>query len=169
MANNSVPFDFTVEDLRRWLSYDPETGIFRWNEDRNPSVRHGSIAGTKDKDSPIGICVNGNVRLANRLAWFYMTGEDPLNRDVFHIDGDKHNNRFANLEVHDLSPNKVIKKKYPPSLTGHRGISKTPYDTYCVRWTVDGKVRTFGSRKTLGAAVELRDTFLDALGYDKPD
>lgn len=41
--------DMTSEIVRKALSYDPETGIFRWKTTRRGIVRVGDVAGCKHK------------------------------------------------------------------------------------------------------------------------
>ena len=88
--------ELTQAELRRRLDYDPETGVFTWTESRG-SVRKGVIAGAKPRsDGYLLIRVYGNLYLAHRLAWLYMTGTWPEN-DIDHINCVRDDNRFINL------------------------------------------------------------------------
>lgn len=89
-------FDLTAERLRELLSYDPDTGLFRWRSFRAPGHKAGSVAG--------GYCAYGYIRIgvgqerhkAHRLAFLYMTGTYPPD-DVDHINGVRDDNRWQNL------------------------------------------------------------------------
>lgn len=88
----------TAEELRRILSYDAQTGIFTWIEVRCLKQR-GSIAGKKHNRGYWNIRIggrNGNLYLAHRLAWLYMTGKWPENQ-IDHINGIRNDNRWGNL------------------------------------------------------------------------
>lgn len=74
--------------LRSQLSYNPETGIF--------TRINGAIAGSISDSGYIRIQIGHKLYQAHRLAWQYMTGENPVNQ-IDHIDGDRVNNKFSNL------------------------------------------------------------------------
>jgi len=96
----------THSDLIALLEYDPDTGVFRWKVGRYI----GRTAGwTNQKTGRLLIGVKGKLYYANRLAWFYMTGEWPES-DVDHIDEDKTNNAFANLQLLTRTDN--LKKRW---------------------------------------------------------
>lgn len=78
------------------LSYDRETGVFRWERD---SVRRraGDVAGSKfHKRGYIMIRVGYDRFLAHRLAWFYVYGQWPVG-EIDHINHDTSDNRLSNI------------------------------------------------------------------------
>lgn len=79
------------------ITYDPETGVFRWKVRRN-HVPAGAIAGCQDRRGYVFIGIQGKLYTAHRLAVFYMTGEWP-SRDTDHVNGVKSDNRWANIRV----------------------------------------------------------------------
>lgn len=85
-----------LNDLKKSIKYDPDTGVFIWTEYRGRNAKVGSIAGTVNGDGRIGIVYKQNKYLAHRLAWFYMTGSWPIN-EIDHKDGNVANNKFSNL------------------------------------------------------------------------
>jgi len=80
-------------DLSR-ISYDPNTGEFRWVKKR-PGPNQGAC-GFVRKDGYRGIKLCGREYLAHRLAWFITHGEWP-GGEVDHINGDRGDNRIVNL------------------------------------------------------------------------
>jgi hypothetical protein len=86
----------TLTQLRAILHYDPETGIFTWKVKTCRKVVAGAVAGYMKPEGYTVIRINKIGYPASRLAWFYVTGEQPL-YDIDHIDGDPRNNTFANL------------------------------------------------------------------------
>lgn len=87
------------ERLLELLSYDPETGVFTNQIDRGYRAKAGAVAGGRShKRGYRLIKLDYESYLAQRLAWFYVYGEWPVN-EVDHIDGDTSNNKLANLRV----------------------------------------------------------------------
>lgn len=94
-----------VDELRSLLSYDSDTGIFRWAKPPAPG-RHrfvGTIAG-KDGTSYRQIKIGGVHYMAHRLAWYHSTGDWPT-VDIDHINGDPRDNRLSNLRQATQSQN----------------------------------------------------------------
>lgn len=111
----------TQERLKELLSYDPETGIFRWLQDRG-GKRAGDVAGCK-KRTYIVISVDDVVYRAHLLAWFYMTGEWP-NPFVDHRDTHKHNNAWENLRLATKSQNQANIGRTKANTSGLKGVSR---------------------------------------------
>lgn len=84
--------------LKKRLSYDPKTGIFRWRDCKNQPQRNGSVAGAYNTCGHIQIRIEGRKYLAHRLAWFYVYGEWP-DGQIDHRNGVPGDNRICNLRV----------------------------------------------------------------------
>lgn len=92
--------EISQEELKRVVSYDPDTGEFRWLKSGKPGL-NGFIAGTKRPDGYSQICIKQELYLAHRLAWVYIHGVWPKQK-IDHIDRDRGNTRIKNLrEVTD--------------------------------------------------------------------
>lgn len=83
----------TQERLRELVSYDPETGVFRWVA-RGRGIRTGQEAGSIDKKYRI-IHLDGVSYYAQRLAWFWVNGIWP--RLIRFQNEDTHDCRIDNL------------------------------------------------------------------------
>lgn len=98
----------TQELLKEFLSYNPETGIFTWlPRDRKWFKNDGAYRswntkypGTKamclTPEGYIKISILKKRHQAHRLAWIYVTGEQPP-KILDHINRIKSDNSFSNL------------------------------------------------------------------------
>jgi hypothetical protein len=93
----------TADRLRELLDYDPLTGVFLWKISRG-NARAGAVAGTLNSAGYRQIRIDGRAYLADRLAWFSMTGDWPPGL-VDHRDRDTENNSWANLRPCNHSQN----------------------------------------------------------------
>lgn len=83
--------------IREMLSYDPETGIFRWLKTANSNgARQGQQAGYVREDGYVEIAVANRPYRAHRIAWAFVHGEWPQHL-LDHINGDRSDNRIFNL------------------------------------------------------------------------
>ncbi|WP_313193700.1 HNH endonuclease [Shinella zoogloeoides] len=145
----------THERLHELLTYDPETGIFRWKVDRNQNVKAGSIAGAPDSSGYIQVRVDGRKYQANRLAWLYMTGEWP-SEQVDHRDRDRANNRWANLREATHAENCRNRRRRSDNKSGFPGVKITRNGTYEATIGIDGEKVYLGTYSTLHEALNVR-------------
>lgn len=106
MANNSL----TAERLRSLLSYNAETGVFVWLVSTNGRIKVGDIAGSFNNKGYIAIGCDGKEHKAHRLAWLWQYGVWPKDQ-IDHRDGDKSNNRLANLREATNADNQQNKRR----------------------------------------------------------
>lgn len=111
----------TADYVRQHLSYDPETGVFRWligGKGRNGA---GEIAGGLNTIGYWTIGLLGKRHYAHRLAWLLSTGQWPAEQ-IDHINGDRSDNRLSNLRLATHAENQQNRHRTRANKTGHRGV-----------------------------------------------
>jgi len=116
-----------IQYLRAILSYDPDTGIFRWAKPR-PKVRVGSIAGYKHHKGHIEIEVDGKAYRAHRLAWLYIYGVWPKDQ-IDHKNLKRADNRIDNLREATNGQNCANRRSF-----GKAGIKGASLHKKSGRW-----------------------------------
>ena len=87
------------KELKEYLTYDPESGLFRWRYDGKNQIKSGQLAGTFRKNTKlIYIMIKGNRYRADKLAFLYMTGIYP-DYEIHHKNGARFINSWDNLEM----------------------------------------------------------------------
>jgi hypothetical protein len=109
-----------IELMRSLLSYEPETGEFRWFCDRS-NIKAGSIAGWINNKGYRLIRIGARCVPAHRIAWAMTFGEYP-SKQIDHIDGDRSNNRLSNLRLATLMENCRNRKLGKRNRLGFKGI-----------------------------------------------
>ncbi|WP_081261091.1 HNH endonuclease signature motif containing protein [Sphingobium yanoikuyae] len=173
--------------LRQLLRYEPEIGKFYWRE-RRPEHLDGLFA---DRSRDLVWRVNSWNRryagkealkqvdykgyrvgklleftmAAHRVAWAIYHGEWPRDQ-VDHIDGDRSNNRIANLRLVDNSENLRNAKLPVTNTSGHIGIG---FHKRMGRWQAyiarGGRQVFLGYFTDIADAVKARETAEVEAGY----
>lgn len=148
----------TAGRLKELLSYDPETGEFRWLVSSG-RVFKGSVAGCLSKGY-IQIRVDNQAYRAHRLAWLYVHGVWPT-KEIDHIDSARPNNRIANLREATRTENLRNIGLQSHSTTGYKGVSKAA-NKYLACATLNSKKIHLGHFPTAELASEAYQTFAKA-------
>lgn len=107
--------------LKELLSYEEETGLFRWKVRTSNRIEVGRVAGTVALHGYIHVHIDGKLYLAHRLAWFYVNGEWPPHQ-VDHKDQCRSNNALSNLRLATPSQNGCNSVARSPK-SGIKGVS----------------------------------------------
>jgi hypothetical protein len=73
------------------------------------------------KDRYKQVRINGSMHRVHRIIWLWVYGEIPKGMVIDHVNGDKHDNRLANLR---LASRKQNNQNRVPTRRGYKGISK---------------------------------------------
>lgn len=143
--------NLTIHRLQSLLSYDPETGCFRWLAPR-PYCSTGKLAGGLTSYGYIRISVDGRPYQAHRLAWFYVHGRWPSN-EIDHVNGVRSDNRLTNLREATPSQNQANKRIRKDNTSGVKGVT---WDKSRGKWLasihINGKRLGLGRHQTLEQA-----------------
>lgn len=153
MATTSL----TQKRLKSLLTYDPDTGDFRWRVKR-PRCAIGATAGTATYHGYSAIKIDGVTHRAHRLVWLYEFGRWPAG-ELDHINRNRSDNRVANLRETSRFLNCQNRQKPATAHSSHIGVSKG-FAGKGWRAYIDkhGCRITLGTYPTEHAAVEARKT-----------
>lgn len=137
--------NLTQSLLKELVYYSPETGVFTWAKSR-PGCRKGDACGRISVQGYHEIGIRGRLWRANRLAFIYMTGEEPpANLDVDHINRDTLDNRWSNLRVATRSQNMANTALDARNTSGASGVT---WDKARNKWRA--QLRVNGRKTNLG-------------------
>jgi HNH endonuclease len=140
----------TVDRLKELLTYEPETGIFRWRVTRARTAKAGDIAGAVARGNYTQIKIDGHSVQAARLAVLYMTGEYP-EHEVDHKNLDRQDDRWENLREATPSQNCGNRSTRRDSLLGVKGVQACK-DRYRAKIQINGKRKHLGYFATIADA-----------------
>lgn len=131
----------THKQLKDWISYNPESGLFHWTGNLK-WTEAGKQVGCLDSEGYVVIKMKGRMYKAHRLAWLYVTGEWPSG-EVDHINYARADNRFCNLRDCTTQQN-LQARRFCKSATGLRNVFHSG-SKFRVRVWVNGRNQHFGT------------------------
>jgi hypothetical protein len=135
-----------LEEMKQYLSYDPETGHFTWIKHKPYSTfKVGDIASGLNRGY-IHIKFNSKQYRAGRLAWLFTHGKWP-NNHIDHIDGNRSNNKINNLRDVTKHENQFNITKVRAK-SGYIGAYKTKFGKWQARIRVNKKTLALGTFDT---------------------
>lgn len=111
----------SIDELRRILDYNEETGELIWKVFRGGKAVVGAVAGAINYYGYISINLLGVHTLAHRIAWAIYYGDWP-DSPLDHINCIKTDNRIKNLRITDHKGNSKNRGKSKSNTTGYKGV-----------------------------------------------
>lgn len=111
----------TQEELKKYLSYNPETGVFIRTKTTSSNAKKGDVAGWSHHSGYLYIGLKNKVFMAHRLAWLYMMGEFPAGV-LDHKNQIKNDNKWSNLRECTQGQNQLNTPKRKHNTTGYKGV-----------------------------------------------
>lgn len=111
----------TLDRLKYLLSYDPQSGVFRWENPQSNRVKKGSVAGGVCDHGYRVIGIDGKTYRASALAILYMTGKYPK-EVVDHKDRDRSNDSFENIRPATYQENSFNSGAHADNHCGFKGV-----------------------------------------------
>ncbi len=128
---------------RKAFAYDDATGRIVRGETRGGQLA-GTVVGTLRRDGYLSCRFNGREILLHRLAWLLHYGEPPAN-EIDHINGDRTDNRIANLRLVDRATNNQNRRKaHANNKLGVLGVSQVATGVYTARIRVNKRLILLG-------------------------
>jgi len=136
----------SIDVVRAALEYNPETGDFKFKARRPGKVPAGT--GTLLRTGYRVVRFGQQKYLLHRLAWAIHYGRWPTG-EIDHINGDKSDNRIANLREATRQQNCTNRRAYGKS--GYKGVVELN-GRWMAQITIDGSRRGLGVYETPEAA-----------------
>ena len=112
----------TIEELREYLDYDPETGVLTWKKSPSGNIRQGAPScSSLNGEGYKQVKFRGTTFAAHRVAFALHHGRWPT-PCCDHIDGDKTNNRADNLRECSWSENRRNGRLQRNNTSGIKGV-----------------------------------------------
>lgn len=157
----------SAEEVRRRIRVDPDTGALFWRSDPPKGRLVGDRLPFRDNGNGyLYSTVNRRGYGVHRLVWAALRGVWPV--EVDHIDGDKSNNRPANLREASRSQNECNKTVKSNNTSGYKGVGwHKCKDRWRAYIQIDGRQISLGYHDTpelahrayCGAASKLHGEF----------
>ena len=176
MSSEILPDKIHLIGFKRFMKYDPKTGLLTWKAHAPRSkAKLGSQVGSVNNYGArrIGLTWSGVRRTfaVYRIAWYLHTGEWPEG-EIQHLNHDRDDNRFCNLRVTShVRAHRRRKKLNKRNQSGRRGVYMTPEGRWQAKAFDDGKavyIARFDTVEDASKAVEDFYRELDGEFYEDP-
>lgn len=143
------------DDLLRMFGYNADTGILtrKWRDDIPQKINKrcaGKMAGHRSKRGYVQVGIGPTLFLAHRIVWKMVHDEEPSELD--HVNGDRSDNRLANLRKATRSEN-LSNRGRKPGKALPKGVKRSASAaTFHAEIHVCGRTVYLGSFKDVASA-----------------
>ena len=141
----------TADELRDILSYDPDTGIFRWRRKISKKTVVGRAAGSLSNGYSV-IAIHKRDYRAHHLAFLYMKGRWPETDEVDHKNTVRSDNSWDNLREATRLQNSGNTRRPRHNKSGVKGVY---WDASRQKWHAQISVNDRST--TLGRFMSIQD------------
>lgn len=111
------------EYLLKHFAYDPSAGVLsRVGGKPDKRFPAGSQCGSRNTRGYYQVRAPHKLYMAHRLIWVMMTGEDPGDLEIDHVNNVIDDNRWSNLRLADRSHNMFNASKARSNSSGSKGV-----------------------------------------------
>lgn len=125
------------ELLHKLFDYCPDSGVVSWRISRSNRIKVGSTVGYENPYGYLQVRIEGKLWMLHRLIWEYVTGFPPKQM-IDHINGDRSDNRFANLR--DVSRSINNQNRKGPDRDAKIQLLGVCFDTRCRKYRAQMRV-----------------------------
>lgn len=125
------------------LDYSVITGRLYWRANIAFAVKAGDPAGCATGRGYRIVKINQGIYKAHRIAWCMVTGQDPGQLDIDHINGDPSDNAWHNLRLVTLAENAHNQRLGIRNTSGYKGVARAEN-----KW--EARIMSQGKRHFLG-------------------
>lgn len=141
----------TQEKLKKLLTYNTETGIFKWHQTA-PKRNIFKAAGSRHVKGYWTIWIENKNWMAHKLAWLYVYGYVPEGLD--HINRDRADNRITNLRLATRSQNQANTRLSTNNTSGYKGVFRHTTGKWAASIKINKKTKFLGTFTTVEQAHE---------------
>ncbi|WP_211776904.1 MULTISPECIES: HNH endonuclease signature motif containing protein [unclassified Klebsiella] len=118
---NAIPNDPKKEDIEKFFECDPENGLIK-RAINSGVAKAGEVPVSINNCGYHMVCALGRIVGLHRIMWIVANGQIPEGMEIDHINGDKGDNRIANLRLCTINQNRQNKPKYKNNKSGFKGV-----------------------------------------------
>ena len=140
----------TQAELKKYVSYDKESGIFTRLMSTSHNTNIGDVAGSLHENGYLSFGLLAKVAYNHRLAWLYEYGHYP--KKIDHKNHNKLDNRIENLRDVSQQDNTKNSSKRVDNTSGQVGVV---WNKNAKKW--QGYIQLDGKRVNLGSFIEFHE------------
>jgi hypothetical protein len=139
----------TQQELKELLHYDPNTGVFTRRTSLSNNTKVGGVVGTAATKG-YSVCVIKHHRyMLHNLAWLFVYGQfpTPSKESINHINGNRSDNRIANLRLFTHAQRTANARKRANTTSKLKGVTVRK-GRFIAQIGIKGRIMYLGSYGT---------------------